>query len=216
MNYCKLLTYFLLTHSGVAATLLYDNAPFPTGGRVETSLIEQGFATTGRFTHSGTQLSGRSSNESTGFLSVIHGDQVSVRSTSGALFDAVSVDLAEYSDVFRFPATIQFFATQSDGTSISTVFVTDGLFDGPGGIADFQTVSFPSSFKNLQSVYTKTINIFGGDNAFSMDNLTVNTVPEPNVASMIICGILVIASFRRSIKPQRALNSRGNNANENG
>ena len=197
MNYFKLLTFLLLTQSGVAAILLYDNAPFPTGGRGETSLSEQGFSSTGRFTHSGTQVPGRSSNESSGFLSIIHGDQLTVRRTSGGLFDALSIDLAEYSDVFRFPTTIQFFGTQVDGTLVSTVFLTDGLFDGPGGIADFQTFSFPTSFKNLQSINTKTINIDAGDRAFSMDNLRVNPVPEPTAVTLLGFSILVAASIWR-------------------
>jgi hypothetical protein len=92
-----------------SVTLHYDNAPFPAGGRRETSLTEQGFVTTGSFTHSGTQNPNRSSNASTGFLDVINGDQAVVRPVAGGLLDAVSIDLAEYSTVFRFPARVEFF-----------------------------------------------------------------------------------------------------------
>jgi hypothetical protein len=108
LNSIKLAICLLGAQSCSAATVLYDNAPFPAGGRGETSLTEQGFFTTGHFTHSGTQVSGRSSDDSTGFLSLINGDQLTIRSTSGALFDAVSIDLAEYSDVFRFAAKCSF------------------------------------------------------------------------------------------------------------
>jgi hypothetical protein len=81
--------------------------------------------------------------------------------------------------------------------TVSVAFLTDGLFDGPGGIADFQRFAFPESFHGLQSLYTKTINLSAGDIPFSFDELTVNQVPEPMGAIFIGVGGLLLALQRR-------------------
>ena len=61
---------------------------------------------------------------------------------NGSLFDLVSVKLAEYSIVFQEPLTVHFVGNRADGSSVTTDLTTDGVIDGTGPLADFETFSF--------------------------------------------------------------------------
>lgn len=105
-------------------------------------------------------------------------------------FSLQSIDLAEYSTGLPFAVSVTFIGNLVGGGTVSTTFVTDGIIDGSGPLADFQTFSFPSSFLNLTSVTTTS-------NTFSFDNLQSVNVPEPGSAVLIAAGSFLCCVRRR-------------------
>lgn len=98
---------------------------------------------------------------------------------SGPLFGLMSVDLAEYSTVYAFPATIEFIGYHPDGSIVIQTFTTDGIIDGNGPLPDFQTFEF-NGFADLTSVEIPST-------GWSMDNLIV-AIPEPSVGGLLFIG----------------------------
>lgn len=99
-------------------------------------------------------------------------------SINGSLFSLVSVDLAEYSTVVPDAVTVHFIGYRPDGSIVTTDFTTDGIIDGTGPLADFQTFNF-QGFTGLSRVEIPT---FG----WSLDNLIVNQIPEPTTGVLLI------------------------------
>jgi hypothetical protein len=66
-------------------------------------------------------------------------------------FDLFKIDVAEPHPGSG-PVTMIFLGTTSGGESLEFNFVTDGIVDGVGGEADFETVVFPDTFRDLASV----------------------------------------------------------------
>jgi len=92
-------------------------------------------------------------------------------------FDPVSVDLAEYSTVVPDAVTVPFVGYRRDGSTVTASFTTDGVMDGTGPLADFQTFQFPGGFT---SVYQVRIPAYG----WSLDNLVLR-VPEPGTGDWV-------------------------------
>ena len=100
------------------------------------------------------------------------------------VFNLVSVDLAEFSTLYQFPAAVQFVGYKPDGSAVTTDLVTDGIIDGTGPLADFQTFHFGSGFTSLDRVEIPTY-------GWSLDNLIV-AVPEPSVLGLFAFGALLL------------------------
>jgi hypothetical protein len=111
--------------------------------------------------------------------------------TDGSIFGLVSVDLAEYSTLFQEPVTVEFIGFHPDGSTVTQSFTTDGIIDGTGPLADFQTFNF-TGFNDLTHVEIPGPS--DGD-PYSMDNL-VFSVPEPSEFALGALGALVLG-FRR-------------------
>src|SRR6266496_4465512 len=116
----------------------------------------------------------------TAYLQASLGDSLVFRFLDGSPFNLISVDLAEYSTTVPNAVTVPFIGYRADGSVVNTSFTTDGIIDGTGPIADFQTFHFGPEFSNLSRVEIPT---FG----WSLDNLVV-AVPEPGTWSLIILG----------------------------
>jgi hypothetical protein len=102
------------------------------------------------------------------------------------LFDLISVDLAEYSIGFQQPVAVQFVGYKPDGSTVTTEFLTDGIIDGTGPLADFQTFYFGAEFSGLNRVQIPTI-------LWSLDNLTLQrSVPEPSTGALVAIGAAVL------------------------
>jgi len=95
-------------------------------------------------------------------------------------FDLVSVDLAEYSSVVSEPVTVQFVGYRADGTTVRIDLTTDGVFDGPGPVADFQTFTFDDRFRGLLRVEIPS-------EGWSLDNLRL-AIPEPSGVALLALG----------------------------
>jgi len=104
----------------------------------------------------------------------------------GSAFGLVSVDLAEYSTVFQEPLTVPFTGYLVGGGTVSTNFITDGIIDGSGPLADFETFYFGPEWSGLARVEIPT-------SGWSLDNLVLY-VPEPTTASLLALGGLLLAA----------------------
>jgi len=103
---------------------------------------------------------------------------LTITNLSGAPFALHFVDLAEYSTAFAAPRAIPFIGYKSDGSIVTTTFITDGIIDGSGPLADFETFMFSADFTDLNRVVVDTY-------LYSMDNLGVSVVPESSSIAMI-------------------------------
>lgn len=127
---------------------------------------------------------------STAYLQAILGDSLSFRSISGSTFDLFSVDLAEYSTVVPDAVTVRFVGYRQDGSIVTTDITTDGIMDGTGPLADFQTFSFGPEFSSLTRVEIPT-------DGWSLDNLVVS-IPEPGTWALLLAGGLLLCVLRRA------------------
>jgi hypothetical protein len=81
--------------------------------------------------------------------------QTTFSQVGDAPFALTSLDYAEWQSdlgLAFYPKTITVTGNQVGGTTVSTTLSLDGVFDGPGGQPDFQTVSFGPEWANLLSV----------------------------------------------------------------
>ena len=124
----------------------------------------------------------------TPYIQTALGDSLVFSFTNGDLFDLLSVDLAEYSTVVPDAATVRFTGYRSDGSTVTRDFTTDGIIDGTGPLADFQTFAF-TGFTGLTRVEVPG---FG----WSLDNLRVTPVPEPATGALLLAGGVAVW-FRR-------------------
>ncbi len=122
---------------------------------------------------------GRIASNRTAHISVLNGDSFEILSNDGLLFDVVSVDLAEYSSVYRSPKVIVFEGILANGASVFVDFTTDGFVEGGDALNDFETFKFPKEFSGLSLLRSATT-------GYSLDNLTLSVVPEPTLLSMLL------------------------------
>ncbi len=128
------------------------------------------------------------------YLQLAFGDSFVMAGLSGDPFTPVSIDLAEYSAGTPGPVSITFNGFDGLGGSVSQVFLTDGINDGPGGAADFETFLFAPTFANIIRLESTT-------NSFSLDNLVLNVIPEPACVGLLALGALFLGRHRRRIAP---------------
>ena len=122
----------------------------------------------------------------TAFLNAPLGGGIQFDPVSGSLFSLVSVDLAEYAWNFAVPLTVQFVGYRPDGSTVVTEFVTDGIIDGTGPLADFQTFYFGPEFSGLTHVEVPTV-------GWSLDNLVLFTgVPEPGTGAIVTVAAILM------------------------
>ena len=121
----------------------------------------------------------------TAYLQALAGDSLMFSFSNGSLFSLNAVDLAEYSTSFPNPLTVHFVGYRSDGSTVTTDFTTDGIIDGTGPLADFQTFTFGPQFTDLNRVEIPT-------SLWSLDNLIVTPIPEPSTIGMFAFGVLLL------------------------
>lgn len=121
----------------------------------------------------------------------------------GKLFNLSAVDLAEYSTFFARPQAVTFNGFRLDGSTVSVTFTTDGIIDGTGPLADFQTFVFPAGFQQLQRVEIPS-------QPYSLDNLALTVIPEPSALILSLLGLLTVAAARTLLRkpcPEPPLNA---------
>jgi hypothetical protein len=115
--------------------------------------------------------------------------------TNNSVFGLLSVDLAEYSTVFsNEPVTVPFIGYEQGGSTVTNVFTTDGIIDGTGPLADFQTFYF-TNFAGLTRVEISGPTDPLGGLGWSLDNLVV-TIPEPTAGVLLLIGVLTLGSLK--------------------
>lgn len=115
---------------------------------------------------------------------------------AGGTFSLLSIDLAEANTVG--PATsVDVTGNLFGGGTIMLNFVLDGLRDGDGGIADFETLVLGAGWTNLVSVELKGQGA-PGDNYFAFDNIVVDNaqVPEPTSLALLGMGVTGLCGYR--------------------
>lgn len=90
----------------------------------------------------------------------------------GMTFTPLTIDLGEYYSTSNTDQTIHFVGHKSDGTTVNTSFDLDLLADGPDGIEDFQSFTFPPDFAGI-------IRLEVPNTRWRFDNLTFSTVVPP-------------------------------------
>ncbi len=178
----------------------FDGPPVqaPGTGRFVDEYNEAGlrFRPIGEITHqnrlvrNGGGIEGRPDN-GTAFLDLLAGSSLSFRFIDGRAFNLHALDIAEYSTVFPYPMVVEFYGYRADGSTVTRTLTTDGIIDGTGPLADFETFSFGKDFFNVVRVEVPT-------DGWSLDNLVVS-VPEPGVGSLMLLGLGAFALMRRRI-----------------
>ena len=105
--------------------------------------------------------------------------------TNGLLFQMFSVDLAEFSTLYQEPLLVHFIGYRADGSIVTTELTTDGIIDGTGPLADFETFYFDKEWTDLTRVEIPTY-------GWSLDNLVVATIPEPATRALLLTGGLLL------------------------
>jgi len=127
----------------------------------------------------------------TAYLHAALGDSLVFARNDLSAFDLVSVDLAEYSTVVPSAVKVPFVGYRPDGSIVTVSFTTDGIIDGTGPLADFQTFYFDSRFSGLVRVEIPA-------SLWSLDNLVIS-VPEPGSGLLLILagGVFALRLVRK-------------------
>jgi hypothetical protein len=120
----------------------------------------------------------------TAYIQAALGDSLQFGLDDGSEFGLISVDLAEYSDLFQTPRVVRFTGYRSDSSSVTNELVTDGIIDGTGPLADFETLYFGPQFARLTWVQVSTI-------GWSLDNLVFD-IPEPGAGALLVVGTALL------------------------
>lgn len=122
---------------------------------------------------------------------------------AGASFALQGLDIAEG---YLLEGAARGFASQLriegqllGGGQVSATYDFDGINDGVGGVADFQSISLPNTFVGLASVRFIGLDADGqpGFAFVNLDNISVTAVPEPASASMLLTALGLIGCFAR-------------------
>ncbi len=135
----------------------------------------------------------------TAYLLFGQGDSLAVSSTNPAQpFGVVSVDLAEFSVLYAYPIVVPFIGYKPDGSAVTIQFTTDGIIDGTGPLADFQTFYFDDRFRDL-------VRLDVADYGFALDNMVFAAIPEPTTSAFVLAlgGILVGGRWLRKRATER-------------
>jgi hypothetical protein len=176
-----------------ALVLTFDPPTLKHGGYSLTTYSESGVVFTGTlsgsFAHTDTGLYGRPDDGSAHLDITRYYTQFKFQ--NGSLFTLDRLDLAEYSTVYAYPQRATFHGYKPDNSIVVFSFTTDGIIDGTGPLADFQTVYFPDTFSGLQRVE------FAGA-GYAIDNVHLTLVPEPSPAILALFGGVCGGAWRRS------------------
>lgn len=134
---------------------------------------------------------------------------VSVTRDGGGVFHLLGIDLAEAFVDVPFDAnnadTIFLTGNLFGGGTVTESFALDGINDGDGGVADFQSALL-ASFWNTSFLTSLDISALDGSNqgAFSFDNISVlavdtpaTEVAEPGMLALFGIGLLGLGYARR-------------------
>lgn len=84
------------------------------------------------------------------------------------------------------------------GGTVTSIVDFDGINDGTGPLADFETFTLPITFTNLSSITFRSLTASGvpGNVVFSVDNIAVTAVPEPTTSILMMAGLGMLFARR--------------------
>jgi hypothetical protein len=133
----------------------------------------------------------------TAYVQTLSDEAITFDSLRGVPFGLMSVDLAEYSTLFPYPWTVRFVGYRADGSTVTNSFTTDGIIDGTGPLADFETFYFDQSFTNLTRVDVPSYR-------WSLDNLRFS-IPEPSPLALgaLAASLLALRASAARLRPPK-------------
>jgi hypothetical protein len=166
----------------------FDGAPLlrPGTARVEQSYNESGvwfapiLGTDGFIRQGSNPPAAFWPDNGTAYVVAAVGESLMSGLEDGSEFSLVSVDLAEWSTDYPQAVSVRFVGYKPDGSTVTTTLVTDGIMDGTGPLADFETLYFGPEFSGLRRVEIPTT-------GWSLDNL-VFSIPEPGSGALLLTG----------------------------
>jgi hypothetical protein len=125
--------------------------------------------------------------------------------TDGALFDLLSIDLAELFNDGDFAesagSTVYVFTGWKTGPDAVNHIDLDGISDGLGGVGDFQTFNFGHDWTGLSgfsfSAHNPLDTLYGSYAAFDNMALEISSVPEPSIIALFGLGLVGVGFARR-------------------
>lgn len=111
-----------------------------------------------------------------------------LRRTDGGAFSLLSLDVAEYSEFVTWPTSVSLTGLKGNGDTLQANLSLDGIFDGSGGVDDFQ--HYVLNWEDLVRVNFNTDGI-------AFDNIEVASVPVPAAIWLFISGLVFIRVFGR-------------------
>ena len=193
-----------------AQAAIIDFNSVPAGVPIVSSYSEDGFTFTSSHFHtvsSGSLCgSGGCADDGSGYIGEEDGglgDNIYMAKDDGGIFSLTGFDAAELfvSAPSAYPNAnwITVVGDLFGGGTISASFNLDGIVDGAGGNADFQTFFMAPGFSNLIGVsfggYT-----FDGTGGLALDNIMVDmsvNLPEPQALLLMMIGLLMLAVQRK-------------------
>lgn len=118
--------------------------------------------------------------------------------TLGSTFNLGTIDFAEWGSIQHHADWVVVTGTYATGGTISQTVSLDGILDGTGGLADFQTETF--NWTGLSQVHFEGVGPGSGDDNFAIDNLTITVnapIPEPATLTLLGLGLVGMAVRRR-------------------
>jgi len=137
-------------------------------------------------------------NNGTPYLQSSMFSSVFIETTGNMTFDFLNFDLGEYSQ-YNPTSQVTLTGQRKTGEILQTILTLDGIFDGIGGVNDFQNITLGSNWTDLTSVSFSS-------EAYSLDNLvmdvksTVQEVPEPQSLVLFSLGLFGMRLLRKKQK----------------
>ena len=128
------------------------------------------------------------------------GSEPVLQQAAGAPFELLSMDLAAYSASFSDTNTVEVTGYYATGGTITTDLRFNGTVVGEAG--DFHTFAFDSRWANLDRVVMFDSVPWATGVGFSIDNVAVSTIPEPEALTPLSLFLLSIVLGLRD-RPRR-------------
>jgi len=190
--------------SAHATTVTFEDVPIADGPNFPndfaTDVTSGGFFFDTETNHSHITTGDFFASNGTHFLGLdaFGGPTTKITPVGGGAFAFHSIDIGEWSfgGGTLWARHVVVTGNLVGGGTVSRTLDLDGIFDGPGGGADFQTFAFDASWANLSSVVLQGT---GGDpgNYFGVDNIVVDAVPEPGTLTLLGLGSAYLIRRRR-------------------